>query len=571
MPPANKKPSVIVGNKKVTFSDSDYVGAGGEGSVWRKGQMGIKIYHDLNKMIPAKKIQELSAITPTNVIAPREIVIDAKSSKPIGFSFMFVDKSHPLCKIFTKNFRTKVGFDEQDSVDIIKIMQGTVSQIHREKFLIVDLNEMNFLLDRTFKIPYFIDVDSWQTPSFKATALMESVRDRLVKNQQFTTTSDWFSFAVVAFQIYIGIHPYKGSHPDYNKKDWSQRMEDGVSVLDSKARMPNACRPLSVIPPSHMKWFEAIFKRNERIAPPLPDSIGMISGADLVVVITGNETFMTQVVGKYPDNVLYVYNEGSDNYTLTRKHLYVTSRREIPIVSNLDDYEKVLIADSPSRRPFLCKMKNGMVEFEEILETTKIDSTEAEDMMVRDGRIYVARGNSVFEIRFHKGASEVMHTTKRVCGYTENSTQMFEGVIYRDVFGQPYFCIPYKSGSAFNDKIDEIENHRVIEAKSQGNILVVLAEKDGAYHRFIIVFEENFRSYTVRKVEDVQYESINFTKVEGGPCILVTGDDEIEIFIKNDKVKKLDNCPFDSSMRLFNSNGKVFFINGKQINSVQMK
>lgn len=570
MPKAKKGQTVIIGKKKVTFRDGDYVAAGGEGSVWRQGPLGIKVYHDPKNMIPAKKISELSMVTSSNVIAPREIVTDLKGH-PIGFSFMFVDNSHPLCKIFTKNFRAKVGFDEQDSVDLIKIMQETVAQVHRDKFLIVDLNEMNFLLSKNLKIPYFIDVDSWQTPTYKATALMESVRDRLVKKQHFTTDSDWFSFAVVAFQVYIGIHPYKGMHPDYKPKDWSLRMDNGASVLDPKVKLPKSCRPFSVIPPAHMKWFEAIFKKNDRLAPPLPDGIGMISGADLVVVITGNEKFMTKLVGKYPEDILYVQKEGSENYTLTRKHLYMTSRKNTPISERLDGYDKVLICDSSGRRPLLCKLLNGTVHFEEILEDTKIVPTSAEDIMVRDGRLYAARGNSVFEIRFHAGVDEVFHATKRVCGYTDNSTKMFEGVIYRDVLGQPYFCIPYASGASFNDKISEIEDHRVIEAKSQGNVLVVLAEKDGMYHRFVAVFDDHFRSYTIRKVEDVPYESINFTKILGGPCIMVSGDDEIEIFVDNKQVKQIENPPFDSSMRLFNSNGKVFFISGKEIHSITMK
>ena len=100
-------------------------------------------------------------------------------------------------------------------------------------------------------------------------------------------------------------------------------------MLDKKAKMPKSCRPLSVIPPAHMKWFEAIFKNNDRLAPPLPDGIGMIPAADLVVVITGNEKFMTKVVGKYSEKVLYVHNDGRENYTLTRNNLYVT-RKDFP-------------------------------------------------------------------------------------------------------------------------------------------------------------------------------------------------------------------------------------------------
>ena len=144
MPPNKAVKTVFIGNKKVTFGDNNYVSAGGEGSVYRTGNLGVKIYHDQKHMIPAKKIQELSTITPDNVISPQSIVIDPKSNKPVGFSFRFIENSHPLCKIFTTKFINKSGLRPEDIADLVKVMQETIGQIHKEEFLIVDLNEMNF-------------------------------------------------------------------------------------------------------------------------------------------------------------------------------------------------------------------------------------------------------------------------------------------------------------------------------------------------------------------------------------------------------------------------------------------
>jgi hypothetical protein len=50
----------IEGLGKVVLSDTDFIAAGGEGTVYRKDGLAIKIYHDPKAMIPAKKIQELS-------------------------------------------------------------------------------------------------------------------------------------------------------------------------------------------------------------------------------------------------------------------------------------------------------------------------------------------------------------------------------------------------------------------------------------------------------------------------------------------------------------------------------
>lgn len=57
----------------------------------------------------------------------------------------------------------------------------------------VDLNELNVLVGSSFVEPFMIETDSYQTPSYRATAIMDSIRDRLVPTGQFALLTDWFS------------------------------------------------------------------------------------------------------------------------------------------------------------------------------------------------------------------------------------------------------------------------------------------------------------------------------------------------------------------------------------------
>ena len=56
---------------------------------------------------------------------------------------------------------------------------------------------------------------------------MDSVRDRHAAG--WNEGTDWFSFALVSFQMFVGIHPYKGKHPALKTLD--ERMAQNVSVL----------------------------------------------------------------------------------------------------------------------------------------------------------------------------------------------------------------------------------------------------------------------------------------------------------------------------------------------------
>lgn len=219
---------VKVKNQTVELHDSDEIGHGGQGKVFAKRALAYKIYHDASTMLPVGKIQELSALTDRKIIKPEDIVFHR--NRPVGYTMRYIPTSHPLCKVFTKVFKQRNGISQDNALDLVRDMQKTLQHIHDSGILVVDLNEMNFLVDDKFTGVYFIDVDNFQTPSYPAGYLMDTVRDRTSPKNKFSKSTDWFSFAIVSFQVMVGIHPYKGTHPRYGK-DWNARMEKNASIF----------------------------------------------------------------------------------------------------------------------------------------------------------------------------------------------------------------------------------------------------------------------------------------------------------------------------------------------------
>jgi len=78
------------------------------------------------------------------------------------------------------------NISQENIVNLIKNIQIIVGDIHKAGCLAVDLNELNILVDYTWEQPFFIDVDSFQTSHFPATAIMESIIDRKA-NGNWTT------------------------------------------------------------------------------------------------------------------------------------------------------------------------------------------------------------------------------------------------------------------------------------------------------------------------------------------------------------------------------------------------
>ena len=557
-----KKTVLVESQGQVVLTDKNYLASGGEASVYSSGRTAYKIYHEPAKMISLGKIEELNRLSSSNVLKPKNIIRD-KSNVPIGYTMKFIKTTHPVCKLFTKAFRKKNKVGNEDIVHLVREIQQTVDQVHKDKCLIVDLNEMNLLASKDFKTPYFIDVDSYQTPSYRATAIMESIRDPLVHNNEWTELSDWFSFAVLAFYLYIGVHPYRGKHPHYAHKDLRKRMDDGISVFNKDVSLPRVCNDLSVIPLKHRSWLEAVFVKNERSIPPMPDDIVVVVQVpDVIIEEVGD--FEVHFHKEYKEDVIASFDFMGVDYTVTTDNIYKEGK---PLRNGVDGC-KVSFCESSRMSPVVCKLKGDLLTFEDI-DLNEVGKIKALDMMYRNGAIYSIYDGKMIESSFDYIGSKIIHKMHVSCNVLDNACRVFDGVVFQDLLGKHHITLPYEKGKCLVLPVKELDGFRILEAKGEKNIVGVVAEKKGIYYRFVFVFDDGFKSYKLTRTDDVTYGPVNFTVMQNGLCVMAL-DSEAQIF-KGDKVKVISNPPFDTNTRLFNKSGGVFFIDKNKTYSVKMK
>ena len=559
------KTITIEGVGKTKLTDNDYLASGGQASVYVKGGLAIKIYEDQKQMIPVEKINELKAIKDVSVLKPKHIVYDAKS-KPIGYAMDFKKNTHPLCKLFTKSFRKKNNISFDKVGELVMKGQQTVQNVHDANCRIVDLNELNVLASNRFASLFFIDVDSYQTPSYKADAIMESIRDRQIKDNKWTDGSDWFSFAILSFQMWVGIHPYKGGHPDYAKKDWLQRMTDGVSVFDPKATLPKACSPFSVIPPSHLKWYKEIFVNNARIAPP------QLGDTSMLIAVPTNFNIKTAVgifdLSDYfvsEKEINEVFNFMGISFYSTKDGVY-KDKAKLPIV--VESGAKTIFCETSSISPVVGFLKDEMLS---IKDTSGKDIGEiaAQDAMYRNGCIYTIHGGKMNENSFVRNGDKVFHKVRYAANVMTHAIKAFDGVVAQDMLGKQHLTIPYEQGKVSTIRVKELDGYKILDAQSERNVCVVLGSKKGKYFRFVLTFSPDYDTFSIRIEKDVDYADVNLTVLPTGIAILAT-DDQIEIF-KGANVKVVDNPPFDSSSRIFNVNGTLHYVEDNKIMTAKMK
>ncbi len=567
---------IIQGKGPIVVSKDDFVTEGGEGKIFITGSTVLKVFSDLSKVTPQAKLKELSILDHPCIIRPKDVLLDERN-KYVGFTMDVIPNNVPLCKLFATSFRTRNGVTPESINKLVEKMQEVIVFIHDRKCLIVDGNEMNYLADdKTFTVPYFIDVNSYQTPSFPATVIMPSIRDW--KSKIFNTLTDWFSFAIVSFQLFVGIHPFKGSHPDFNQPDLIERIKArvlaNISVLNPRVSIPPSTRDFSYIPAELMSWYIKIFENGERIPPPQVSGLLNVKPAQVTIVQSTNN-FIIQLVKEYPNEIVRNKFWNGIGCVNTTKELYINKvnyplkttrgvdtifspKMMIPILSKIED-------DS---------LKIYIVPTDEVIET----GIEATDKLVVENTLYARNKGNILEIIINEIGKKIVPSVKATWNIMPKSSIIFNGVIYQNVLGKSFLVIPKpeegKNSSCFTIATPELDGYRILDAKHEHRVCMVTGVKGANYDKFVFRFSEDFTSYDCRTIPSHSSASINFTVLDNGVCVSINDDSNLEVFannLKTNKITEIKDPDINSNMILSHDGVKVMFFQANKLYSLSMK
>lgn len=552
---------VYVDGAEVRLAKRNYVGQGGEGAVYSKGTTAYKIYSDPRKMIPVGKIGELSAIQDNRIVRPLAVVKNRKGT-PVGYTMQYCRTAYTLCQLFPRAFRDREGLDFQAVQHLVREMQEGIEGVHAARVLIVDLNEMNFLVTKDFGQLYFIDVDSYQTKSFPATALMESVRDRHMKGPRaFSRLTDWFAFAIVSFQLWCGIHPYKGKH---KLKGLDARMRANVSVFSSEVKVPKVAYPVDVIPQQYRDWYRAVLADGKRAAPPTEIGAVVMLVPD-VKAITGTDLLdITEVLrGAAP---IRGYWSSGQHYAVMSDTVLLDGRRRP------GPRDVAAVAYSAMRSKAVAVHRG--VQLQNLTDQQPIPfQLEPDALMAYDGRVYLKVRDGVHELLLTEVGTQVVASTRLACSVLEKATQLYPGVVLQNLLGTAHVSVFPASGQTYQSQVKELQGYRVVDARYDRRVLMVVGEKSGQYDRLVFRFDEQHQSYDVRIVEDVTPTGLNFVVLDSGVAVCLNEDEKLEVFQRSLAANriKIVGDPVLGNMTLVRHLGQLGFYRGNGLYRMSLK
>jgi len=561
---------IIVNGKVINLSQKDFVAKGGEAMVFNIGDVAYKVYEDLKKMVPEAKLKELSTLSSPNIVSPKDLIYNTKK-QVAGFTMAWLGTDMPaLCKLFTTGFRKANQITNDQTLELVENIKEKTIYIHENNFLIVDGNELNYMVDKDFVTPYFIDVNAWKTPSFPPTAIMPSIRD--YRSKIFSSLTDWFSFAIISFQLFIGMHPFKGKHPNYPDRDFESRVKNCISVLNPQTKTTPNIRDFGLIPTSYMDWYLKLFEKGERLPPPLKaGQIGQVKTR--IILVSNTDNFHIKELLTFKSDIIFHNVVNNKQITKTQNHLHIDKEK----YKVSPDVEVIL---TPMEGiPIFIKIEGEYAKFHcpDINYNLKSIDIKCNEKMIINNILFLRNSGKLIEIAFYVSGKNILIGSKTVWSIEPISSQILSGVIHQSILGKSFITIPlptYHKSSSIVKKIPEFDDYKVIDGKHQNRICMFTLYKNDEYSRATLTFDDSYNRYKIDIKEGIDYTPINFIVLDNGICISITDDDAVEIFLnKIDKpdVKRIEDPEINSVMKLCNDGVQVRVFKGEKLFAIKMR
>lgn len=560
-------------NKAISLEQKDFVFSGGEGKVFVKGDVAYKIYHDRSKVIEQGRIEELRQITSPYVIKPEHLLLD-DNNNAIGYSMKALHNTLPLSRLFTTEFRITNNITDQDIYGLVQQMRDTLASLHKQKFLIVDGNEMNYLVSSDFKSVFWIDVDSYQTLSYPAKAYSEATLDPLVDigKKNFSESSDWFTFGIIAAQMLIGIHPfkgtYKGSQHSFKRGDVVSRMAKAVSVFSPDVSVNNAVRDFSLIPPSYKQWMTSMFDGKQRCPAPLDMVMTPVSKA-VQAAIASAALNMSEVYSA-DSMVLGVYASDQSVAYKTERH-FVVGKQLIPYSHGNTN----LVFSPRTQTPMLVRIHDGKIMMLDTV-TKKVyeDDFNLKSMFVYQNRIYGVSNEYIQEISVHENSNGMVIVSGVAEAIMPLSTELYTNVLIQHMLGSMYLTIPSLRDVFLQIRIPELESKRVINAKYEKGVLVVVTlDANSDYTHLCYKVNEQTGRFEALMQYPSDNPAINFAVLDNGIAVLEENG-TFHIFnneLGKSQVKSITDPALTKQLNLTHHRMTLLGIDGKDLLHLSMK
>jgi hypothetical protein len=170
-------------------------------------------------------------------------------------------------------------------------------------------------------------------------------------------------------------------------------------------------------------------------------------------------------------------------------------------------------------------------------------------------------------------SSQVVATSDVVANVLSHATKVFDGVVVQNLLGSTYVSVFPTSGASVQIRMPELDKVRIVDAKYDNGVLMVLTAKGGTYDRYVFRVDDTW-AYDTKVVRDVTPSGLNFVTLDSGVCVCLNEGAELEVFSArkgSHALRVVADKTLHGGMRLYRRAGKVLFADGSTLYSLSLR
>lgn len=550
----------------VTVGPGDHIATGGEGVVYRSGQFVLKLYHD-PATIAARHLPDrlrlLAPLTHSGIAKPLGLVLNS-SRTPVGIYQAFVE-GEPLPRVATNDFWKRTGLSWSGVTHAVADMHDIQVDAHTHGAVMVDGNEQNWLFsvgDISAPKAHIIDVDGWSVGPYRAQAIMPSIVDH--HTREHTERSDWFSWAVVSFTLFTGLHPYKGTLAGYKPNELVRRMQENKSVFSPGVRVNRAVRDWSNIPGPLLSWYESVFEHGERSPAPHPSKTGaVVPGVARVLRVSAHAG-----TGLVHDRIFFDSNlpiasvfpcgialaeTGALIELASGRHVGRVASRDAEVIA-LSGYWLVAERRGGAYRFMII----NMVSHQAVALSPPSTVTR---VLRANERLFAVDNQGLIELTVHTGLSRPLLSWGQRWGVLVPATTWHQGVGVEDALGAMHVVVPFGAGACAHVRVPELDGRRVVAGIAGERIVVLtIQEPSGEYVELMLAFDEQYRTYQVSR-QVVATPDLTAVVLPTRVVASIRNDGELTITVPSSQTAKtVRDSAVTTDLLLFRWNERVLYL-----------
>ena len=560
----------IQGRGALKFGPADHVASGGEGSIFRKAGIALKVWDDPDRAAKDRMPEKLgllsSLLRHPCIVAPESLATD-RVGRAIGFVMPWVQDAWALPQAFTNDWRAANGFGDAEALAFAARMREVALFAGRAGIVMGDANELNVLgvgIGMTSE-PRYIDVDPWVLPGFPGGKILPTVRDW--HSPPFSREADWFAWAVTTFQLLVGVHPYRGTHPGFKRADLEGRMLANASVFDPAVRLSPAARGRDLIPGQLRDWYRAVFHEGFRGEPPEVSPAAHRSAARPAQATTLPATgdLVVREAWRLPAGLLrqvapdVVLLEGGLLASMPDGRLYGTAHPGAAFARLADGGIAAASAASGMLRFGVLRAAPGASAVMDSAGLAAMTAWSAEN------RLFAVLPDGLLELQPRVVAGRTVALPGRKWSLNANATVFGDSIALLDALGAKFLVAPFGESSVAVLRVRGLDGLRPVAMIRRGRTAVLsLIDAGGSYHRAVVCFGAGFADCLIT-LEDTDDGSLGDAVTDSGIVVRFAADGRLELFSPASGARRLAESGAAAGGRLLAGPSGVFCVAGDRM------